>query len=376
MNISEIYFEGFRNLHDAVIVPDKGINVIFGKNAQGKTNLLEGIWLLSGNKSFRGVRDSNLIKFGCDHARICSKFFSEDREQSSEIIFWGSKKEVKLNGINQKSVTSLIGKLCLVVFSPEHLSLVKDGPKERRKFLDTAICQIKPSYAELISKYNKTLMQRNALLKDIPEHMGLLDTLDVWDYRLSVLGANIVRTRLNYVQHLESCAKKYHLGISAGKEEISLRYLCELPDEQCGSSANVKDAIEEKLKAGRQIDLRDGFTSFGPHKDDLEVTINGVNVRNFGSQGQQRSCVVSMKIAEAELMKKATEQEPIILLDDVLSELDITRQMFLLNEINNRQVFITCCEAASAERLKSGLLMQISNGSCLLRPQDTAFDSF
>lgn len=362
MIITRLQFEGFRNLDDGEILPDSGVNVVFGTNAQGKTNLLEGIWLLSGNKSFRGSRDSELIKFGRDFARLKIDFFAEDREQNAEILFLKGKKEVKINGVKKSSVSALIGKLCVVVFSPEHLSLVKSGPAERRRFIDNAICQIKPGFGEALSNYNKTLAQRNALLKDIPMHSELFDTLDIWDYRLAVLGASVIRMRINYVERLSQSAKKYHMGISESMEDLDINYSCVVPKEYFDSGIKIRDFLSEKIRNNRKEDIKDGYTSTGPHRDDLEILINGENVRNFGSQGQQRSCVLSMKIAEAELIKIATSQEPVVLLDDVLSELDSRRQEFLLNKIFDRQVFISCCEAASVERLKGGRLFEVKKG--------------
>lgn len=362
MIITKLQFEGFRNLDDGEIFPDSGVNVIFGTNAQGKTNLLEGIWLLSGNRSFRGSRDSELIKFRRDFARLRIDFFSEDRDQTAEILFLKGKKEIKINGIKQSSASSLIGKLCVVVFSPEHLSLVKSGPAERRKFIDNAICQIKPSYSEALSNYSKTLAQRNALLKDIPFHSDLLETLDIWDYRLAMLGAFIMRMRLNYLEQLCKSAKKYHSGISNDMEDLEINYSCTVPKEEFENGIKIRDYLIKKISEARSEDLKDGCTSVGPHRDDIEILINGENVRAFGSQGQQRSCVLSMKIAEAELIKLATSQEPIVLLDDVLSELDSRRQEFLLNKIYERQVFISCCEAASVERLKGGRLFEVKKG--------------
>lgn len=362
MIITKLRFEGFRNLDDGEISPDSGVNVIFGTNAQGKTNLLEGIWLLSGNRSFRGSRDSELIKFGSDFARLKIEFFSEERDQTAEITFLKGKKEVKINGVKQSSVSSLVGKLCAVVFSPEHLSLVKSGPSERRRFIDNAISQIKPSYGETLSNYNKTLAQRNALLKDIPYHSQLLDTADIWDYRLAVLGASIIRMRINYADRLCECAKKYHSGISNNMEDLEITYSSALPREKCGSGTEIRDFLYNELTLRRGDDIKEGYTSVGPHRDDIDILINGDNVKAFGSQGQQRSCVLSMKIAEAELIKIATSQEPVVLLDDVLSELDSRRQEFLLNKISERQVFISCCEAASVERLKCGRLFEVKKG--------------
>ncbi len=362
MMITKLGFEGFRNLSDGEISPVGGVNVIFGTNAQGKTNLLEGIWLLSGNRSFRGSRDSELIQFGKDFARLKIDFFSEDRDQTAEITFLKGKKEVKVNGIKQPSVSALIGKFCVVVFSPEHLTLVKSGPSERRRFIDNAICQIKPSYGDALNNYGKTLAQRNALLKDIAFHSQLLDTLDVWDYRLAVLGASVMRMRINYTEQLCRCAKIYHSGISDSMEDLEINYSPSFFIEDCDNSVKIRDRFLEKLSECRSEDIKDGTTSVGPHRDDLEILINGENVRNFGSQGQQRSCVLSMKIAEAELIKLATSQEPVVLLDDVLSELDGKRQEFLLNKIFDRQVFISCCEAASVERLKGGKLFEVKKG--------------
>lgn len=362
MIITKLQFEGFRNLDDGAIEPSSGVNVIFGTNAQGKTNLLEGIWLLSGNRSFRGSRESELIKFGKDFARLKIDFFSEGRDQNAEIIFFKGKKEIKINGVKQKSSSSLIGKLCAVVFSPEHLSLVKSGPTERRKFLDNAICQIKLSYGDSLNAYNKTLAQRNALLKDIPYHSQLLDTLDVWDMRLAALGAALIRMRFQYTERLCECAHKYHSGISDNMEDLNILYSSTIECKSDDPAEKIKNIMYDKLVESRSDDLKDGCTNYGPHRDDIEILINNSRVKVFGSQGQQRSCVLSMKIAEAELIKTAVGQEPVILLDDVLSELDSRRQDFLLNKIIGRQVFISCCEKASTERLTGGKLFEVKKG--------------
>lgn len=365
MKITSLSFEGFRNLEDGILYPGDGVNVIYGTNAQGKTNLVEAIWLLSGNRSFRGARDSELIGFGCDRAKICAEFFSEGRVQSAEIVYVKGKKEAYLNGVKQTSSSALLGKLCAVVFSPEHLSLVKSGPVERRRFIDGAVCQIKPSYKDALTEYNRLLSQRNALLKDIPYHSELLSTLDAWDYRIASVGAGIVRIRMKYTEKLCECAKEYHKGISQGRESLEISYSGTVPEEYRFSSNSVRDYILDYFQKNRREELSAGSTAIGPHRDDIEIKINGESVRSFGSQGQQRSCVLSMKIAEEELIKRAVSEEPLVLLDDVLSELDSKRQEFLLNEIGDRQVFITCCEAASAERLKNGKLFKIENGKIL-----------
>lgn len=362
MNVTALRFEGFRNLEDGEIKPCPGVNVFYGANAQGKTNLVEAIWLLSGNRSFRGAKDAELLRFGSEFARIHADFFSEGRDQSAEIVYSGGKKEAFINGIKQPSSSALLGKLCAVVFSPEHLSLVKGSPAERRKFIDGAICQIKPSFRETLLNYNRTLKQRNTLLKDLPRHPDLADTLDAWDQRLCLLGATIVRVRRKYVNKLCECAKRYHDGISNSSEELEIVYSGSAPSDKSSTLDEANAYMLEYVTKHRNDDILAGTTTFGPHRDDIDIIINGSSVRSFGSQGQQRSCVLSMKIAEEELIKLAVSDEPIVLLDDVLSELDPLRQEFLLNEIGDRQVFITCCEAASVQRLRGGSLFRINGG--------------
>ena len=362
MIITSLEFEGFRNLCDGVIEPCRGVNVFYGENAQGKTNLIECIWLLSGNRSFRGARDSELVGFGRDRTKIKATFFSEGRDQTAEIVLASGKKEALLNGVKQKSSAALLGHLCAVVFSPEHLTLVKGAPEGRRSFIDGAICQIKPGFKDTLASYKRTLMQRNTLLKDIPRHPELEMTLDAWDLRIAVLGASVIRVRMKYVERLCECALRYHLGISNNSEKLNIDYFSTVPKEYCGTTDSVRDYIVSELRNRRRDDIAAGSTSIGPHRDDLEITINGSSVRRYGSQGQQRSCVLSMKIAEEELIRLSVDEEPLVLLDDVLSELDSRRQEFLLNEIGDRQVFITCCETASVERLKGGMLFEIDGG--------------
>ncbi len=362
MRVDSLRFEGFRNLEDGEIRPCPGVNVIYGTNAQGKTNLLEAIWLLSGNRSFRGAKDSELVRFGSEFAKLHAEFFSEGRTQSAEIVYTKGKKEAFLNGVKQTGASALLGKLCAVVFSPEHLSLIKSGPAERRSFIDGAVCQIKPSYKDVLSEYKRTLAQRNTLLKDIPSHSELLDTLEAWDIRLASLGASIVRIRMKYVKRLGQCAARYHSGISNGREQLEVSYSSSIPSENRKSAEEARDYMLEYMKQHRRDDILAGFTTIGPHRDDIDIRINGESVRVFGSQGQQRSCVLSLKIAEEELIKLSVSEEPLVLLDDVLSELDSSRQEFLLNEIGDRQVFITCCEAASVERLREGSAFRVSAG--------------
>lgn len=331
-------------------MPQDGINIIFGENAQGKTNVLEAIWLFTGGRSFRGAKDAELVAFHQPKATIALDFFSQEREQHADITVLNGRRSVKLNGVQKKSASQLIGTFCAVIFSPEHLSLVKEGPSGRRNFLDAALCQIKPAYAALLSHYNHTLIQRNALLKDIPRHAELLDTLSVWDERLVRYGTEVVRQRRSYVQALSAPAAEVYAGISGGKESFGLSYLCTAED------------LAAALVGARREDLQSGHTTVGPHRDDLEITVNDLSARSFGSQGQQRSLVLALKLAEADVLQMKTGERPVILLDDVMSELDGGRQDYLLNHLKNRQVFITCCEPDLAGRLKQGARFEVKGG--------------
>ncbi len=361
MKITRLQYEGYRNLEPGEIVPVDGINVIYGKNAQGKTNLLEAMWLFTGGKSFRGAKDSELIRFSGESAKLSLEFFSEERGQKAEIVIQNGKRSAVLNGVEKKSASSLVGKFCAVIFSPEHLSLVKEGPSNRRNFIDTALCQSKPSYVGLLHQYQRTLQQRNALLKDIPRHSELLDTLEIWDDKLSRYGGEMMRQRYQYICRLEGPAKEIYSGISQNQEIFGAKYQCGA-SVALGDPENYSAALLEQLKNSRREDILSGFTTAGPHRDDMEVTINGISARSFASQGQQRSIVLALKLAEAELLSQKTAENPVVFLDDVMSELDAERQDYLMNHLEQKQVFITCCEPESVKRLNEGAKFRMKNG--------------
>lgn len=353
MNIKHLKYKNYRNLRSGVIIPNKGINIIYGNNAQGKTNLLEAFWLFTGGRSFRGAKDSDLILQGKKKSQLDLCFYSEEREQAAQIIIENGRRNAKLNGISQKSSAGLVGKFCAVIFSPEHISLVREGPSLRRNFIDSALCQIKPGYAALLSRYNRTLAQRNTLLKDIPHHSELIDTLEIWDEKLASYGENIVNFRIQYIENLSVLAKDIYGGICKNSEVLGLCYR--------KSAENLKEA----LKKSRRDDIYSGHTGFGPHRDDIDITINSMSARSFGSQGQKRSVVLALKLAEAEIIYRKTGERPVILLDDVMSELDSSRQDYLLNHLNECQVFITCCEPESLKLLKNGSLFEMDCGELL-----------
>lgn len=363
MRVEELHFENYRNLKDNGILPSDKVNVIYGENANGKTNLLEAIWLFCGGHSFRGSKENELIQFDKDFFRLRMRFFSCEREQEAEIVFDKNKKSVKINGVDKNSSSYLTEVFSAVVFSPEHLDLIKRGPNIRRKFLDAAICQHRIRYASMLSKYNQIINQRNALLKDIYKHKELKDTLSIWDDSLTTVGAQILKERFDYLRKLREPAKIYHQGISCDKENLDIDYVCTAKADENDSIGVIQDKLSEAFRASRHEDYHTGYTSTGPHRDDLDIKINGISARRFASQGQQRSAVLSMKLSEAELLYGKNEERPVILLDDVLSELDNRRQDFLLNKVEDYQVFVTCCEESNKEQLQRGKVFYVENGA-------------
>ena len=363
MTVNSVKIKNFRNIADLSFTADNGVNVIYGENAQGKTNILESIWLFTGCKSFRGAKDNELIKFGEDFSKINLEFSDNLREKKSEIIIADKKKTASLNGVSLRSTAELIGSFYAVIFSPVHLSLIKDGPSARRKFLDTALCQLKPSYAEHLAGYKRALVQRNALLKDLHLNSELYDMLDTWDDQLARYSACVIKERIQYIDLLSDYSKNIYSGISENKEEFSVFY-----SKKINKDYSVKDIYLseiENLKNSRKEDIFSKTTTVGPHRDDLEILINNVSARSFGSQGQQRSCALALKLGESEIIKKVTGETPVALLDDVMSELDEKRQDYVLNHINDRQVFLTCCDPSQVLRLCGGKSFLIKGGEII-----------
>ena len=347
MKIKKFNSKFFRNLNIEEFIPTESVNIIHGENAQGKTNLIEGIYLFSGNKSFRGAKDSELISFGEEKAKLNLEFISHSREQTAEIIIDG-RRQTNLNGIKLKSSSTLTENVHIIVFSPDLLSIIKEGPKERRKFLNIAIGGVFPTYNDVLKKYNHILMQRNAVLKNYKNNRTLYDVLDEYDNILSVYGAKIISIRLRYIQKLMEYLPIIYRDLTNKKEKIEVEYkLTELLE-------GTQEEIREKLKEVRSRDIALSSTTIGPHRDDIIFSINSINAKSFGSQGQQRSIVLALKLAEAEMIKEICGEQPIALLDDVMSELDINRQEYILNHTKDWQVFITCCEPSLIERLKHG----------------------
>ena len=360
MMIKEIEISDYRNISGLVLKPVPQINVIYGQNAQGKTNLLEAIWLFTGGHSFRGAKDNELIAFGKTTFEMNMKFFSQEREQCAKINMTNGRRNVTINEIEKQSASSLVGVFCAVVFSPEHLSLVKEGPANRRNFIDGSLCQSKPAYAKLLMHYNRTLSQRNILLKEIAKHSELRDTLEIWDEKLASYGVSIVKERFSYLDMLQPAVEEIYHGISSEKEHFSLQYDSSFLKE--GQREDIQACFLEKLKSSRKSDLMFGYTTAGPHRDDISFYIDKVPARAFGSQGQQRSVALALKLAESRVMESITGDKPVMLLDDVMSELDENRQDYILNHLKDQQVFITCCDPNTIHQLKQGALFKIQQG--------------
>lgn len=362
MKINSVKLNNFRNISSMELHATDGVNVIYGENAQGKTNILEAIWLFTGCKSFRGSKDTEFIKFNEDIAKINIDFSDNVRNKKSEIIIGNKKKNVSLNGVSLRSSSELIGSFYAVIFSPSHLSLIKDGPSGRRRFLDTALCQLKPSYAEHLAGYRRALLQRNALLKDLHLSPQLYDILDSLDDQLSRYSAAVISERLKYIEILSQYSKQIYAGISENKEYFNVTYS---RNDITDINISVNDLYNlelERIKNARKEDVLYKTTTIGPHRDDIDILINNVSARSFGSQGQQRSCALALKLGESEIIKKITGETPVALLDDVMSELDEKRQDYVLNHINDRQVFLTCCDPSQVLRLCGGKSFLINGG--------------
>lgn len=357
MYIKKYKFINYRNLNSKEITPAKGINIICGENAQGKTNLIEGIYLFSGERSFRGSKDSELVGFGKGVSKLKLNFFSHEREQEAEIEIEQHRK-ITLNGVPLRSPSEISEQCHIVVFSPDLLSIVKESPEDRRKFLNNGISAMYPLYSEHLKKYGRLLAQRNNLLKQVkkmPDYKGMIEEYDI---ALARFGAHIVNTRCRYILRLMQYLPTIFEEFTDSREKIDIEYICQGYD---GS----EEGLLKKLKLNRDNDILFGTTSVGPHRDDIEFLINGKSAKNFGSQGQQRSVIIAVKLAEAEMLKEICGEQPVALLDDVMSELDERRQDYILNHIKNWQVFITCCDSATIERLKKGKVFHVSGGKVL-----------
>jgi len=363
MNVIRLRAQGLRNLHDLDFTPDGGVSIICGDNAQGKTNLLEAIWLFCGARSFRGSKDGEYIAFDRDFVRLELDFFAQGRGQSAVILIDREKKQVQLNGIKQRGVSALSGIFRAVVFSPDHLELVKQGPRERRRLIDISLCQAYPKYGKILEGYEKILRQRGVLLKDAQTYPQVLDMLDAWDASLAEYGGYITWMRARYVGKLAALAAEVYDGICAGREKFSASYAAGAGETGYGADRKeITEMLAKTVRENLREDIRQGRTSAGPHRDDIEIMVDGKNARAFGSQGQQRSCVLALKLAECKILEESAGEPPVVLLDDVMSELDSSRREYLLNHLCGRQVMITCCDASAFGAMEGGKVFHMEKG--------------
>lgn len=362
MYISEISLKGFRNLSELKIEPAHGINVFYGDNAQGKTNFLESLYFCAVGRSLRGKSDQQLIQFGMEESHIRAIVQREQRSDRIDVhLKREEKKGVAVNGLPVKRLGELFGTMYAVVFSPDDLSLVKDGPAERRRFLDMELCQLSKVYYYDLQQYYRILKQRNNLLKEIPKRRELQDTLFAWDEQLSAFGERVIAARKRFLTRLDGIAAEKLERLTGGRDSLQTQYR---PNCEGGTFAG-------RLRRNLERDLTFGSTQSGPHKDDILFSVNGREVKLYGSQGQQRTTALAARLAEIELIREETGEEPILLLDDVFSELDESRQKYLLESIDGLQAFLTCTgiEDSIKKYIRRDNLFCVENG--VITPQKT-----
>ena len=356
MFIDRIKVKNFRNLVEQEISFCDEVNILTGVNAQGKTNVIEAIWLFSACKSFRTNNEKDFIQNDCDQTGIDLFFQKDNRKQIAQIRYYEKRRrELLLNNIKVKP-SELIGNIVSVLFFPEHLNLVKEGPEIRRKFIDIAICQIKPVYFSLLVNYNKVLFQRNSVLKNQTKEMN--KTLEIWDDKLITLGTSIYMIRKEYIKEINKYSSFVIDEMTGGKESLYIQYKTMYLDSN--DKEKIQADMKQVLLRNRKNDFRLGYTTQGIHKDDLLFYLNDNPAKSFGSQGQPRSIVLALKLAEAEILKNIYDEYPVLLFDDVFSELDKNRKNYIVEKIKNKQVIITSCE--KVKEFKNANIFEITAG--------------
>lgn len=348
MRVTSIKLQDFRNLSSLSLQPSPGVNIIYGENAQGKTNILESLYYLSLIGSFRATYDRELVRFGTAAAYLEASLFADGRQQELEIRipFSGGRREIQINHVKVSRKADAAGLLKCVLFCPEDLDLIRGAAAKRRRFLDDAISQLWPHYIALIGEYTRIYQHKSRILKDFRDNPSMLDTLDDFTAQLLRVAANIIPYRARFIRMLEKFAAEEHAAISGGREELTLSYqtvsTIENPEL---TPPEIYDLLWEHYVAHRSAELATGSLLTGPHKDDLQVLIGGLPAKTYASQGQTRTAVLSLKLAQRALYYQETGEYPVLLFDDVLSELDRGRQEYVLRGIDRGQVFITTCES-------------------------------
>ena len=368
MELESIRLRGFRNYAelDAAFVP--GVNLVLGDNAQGKTNLLEAVTYLSTGRAFRTRKEQELIQFGADFADLEADVLAKNREKTLRaVLFTGRKpRQLFLNGVKQKNFTTMEGELTTVLFCPEDLLILKSGAEKRRRLLDNALCQLRPGYSRALQEYQRLLDHKSRILKDWRDRPSYLDALPDFNLRMAQFGAALIAYRANYLQKLARLTAQYHREFSGDRERLALTYrTVSTVLDPLAARAEIERQILDHQESHLRAEIESGQCLTGPHRDDFEVVCNDLPLKSFGSQGQVRTAAISLKLAEREIFRDDTGEMPVLLLDDVLSELDEGRQDFLLNQLRAGQVFITCCEDRKFTKL--GAVLHIAGGA--LQPE-------
>ena len=366
MRLDGIHLRDFRNYQDTALEFAPGVNLIVGDNAQGKTNLLEAIAYLGSGKSFRALKTGEMIRFGADFADLEGSVHSQQRQQSLRwVLFAGSRpRQIWQNGVKKQTAGEIAGVLPTVLFCPEDLMVLKTGSAQRRRLGDHALCQLRPNYDAALTEYNRILDQKSRILKDHFENPSILEILPEYNLRLCQVGALLISYRARFYDSLGKAAAKYHGQFSGFAEEFSLTYkTVSTVTDPFAPVAELTSQLQEHLQSHYRAELETASCLTGPHKDDFSVSLSGIDLKSYGSQGQTRTAAISLKLAQRELMGREWGEEPVLLLDDVLSELDPGRQDFVLNQIVSGQVFITCCEPGRFTKL--GKTIEIRKGNAL-----------
>ena len=364
MTVDQISLDFFRNYVHGEADFHPGVNVIAGENAQGKTNLLEAVAYLSSASSHRARFDRELIRHGVDHAFIKAGITSRGRQLTLEAdLHRGQRRQLRCNGVRLKTAGELSGLLRTVLFCPEDLYLIREGAEARRRFLDGCICQLRPRYAQALAEYKRLYQHKTRILKDAEEHPALLDTLDDFSLRMAQCGAILIHYRAHFIRRLQDAAPEIHRDCSGGREKLGLRYetVSTVTDPEAAPKALLPQLLAHQ-EAHRRAEIESRSCLSGPHKDELAVEIDGAPAKSYASQGQTRTAALALKLAAREIFHADGGEWPVLLLDDVLSELDPRRQEFVLNRITSGQVFITCCEEEKLTRLREGRAFRVEGG--------------
>ena len=355
MIVKQMELHNFRNYKSLCLPLSEQVNIFYGDNAQGKTNILESIYVCSTTKSHKGSKDKEMIRLGEEEGHLRMNFEKKGIPHRIDMHLKKNKtKGVAIDGIPIRKSSELFGMMNVVFFSPEDLSMIKNGPGERRRFMDMELCQLNPMYLYYLSNYNKALNQRNQLLKQITTQPSLKETLEIWEDQLVEYGTQLIKSRTNFIIELNELVREIHCSISGGKESLTL----------CYEPSTTAEDFKQKLRKSREQDLFRKSTVYGPHRDELSFFIEAQNLKLFGSQGQQRTAALSLKLAELELVKQKIGENPVLLLDDVLSELDRKRQHHLLDRMEGIQTLITCTglEEFVGDRQKFNHIFHVING--------------